>query len=431
MRNLWAASAAMVVCLALGGVPALAQEPSGASVSAETPWRPACELIDAAQVSAIVGVDVSPKFEGPRDVCVFEGTGREVSIAFWADSQLELYRGEEDRDLVIAGRHGSESNTGRPEWQPYVGAIVALDDGGLLSADTNRGGDRKRVKLATAVLEAILGAGPVTTRPPSRGEPGRLGPEGPMCDHLPLDDLNEILGTTFTAADLDSSDERCYVMTPDFYVVFELDYDDMNAIDIGTYTSEELAVAGRPARWDPVDNGYPSLDVDAGGDNLFSVRFQVEDRAAESLRDPAVAIAEAVIPQLRTVGAPPTLDCSTLTVEEVASATGLSITSADGSTGDGCAYGVEGGASSFLVSVIPEEIAANYGLALPDPERTEVAGHAAAASSVPGGAVLMVDIDGLPGMTGYVMLVMGSDFPEDVDVLAAAKRLAEVLMTKM
>ena len=43
----------------------------------------------------------------------------------------------------------------------------------------------------------------------------------------------------------------------------------------------------------------------------------------------------------------------------------------------------------------------------------------------------MVDIDGLPGMTGYVMLVMGSDFPEDVDVLAAAKRLAEVLMTKM
>ena len=149
----------------------------------------------------------------------------------------------------------------------------------------------------------------------------------------------------------------------------------MNAIDIGTYTSEELIVAGRPAMWDPVDNGYPTLDVDAGGGDLFRVYYQMDDRAAESLRDPAVAIAEAVIPRLAAVGAPPTVDCSTLTIEEVASATGLPIISADGSTGEGCAYGVDGTPGSFLVSVIPAEVAANYGMALTDPERTEIAGQ--------------------------------------------------------
>jgi hypothetical protein len=42
----------------------------------------------------------------------------------------------------------------------------------------------------------------------------------------------------------------------------------------------------------------------------------------------------------------------------------------------------------------------------------------------------MVDDDGLPDMTGYWVLAMGG-VPGDVDVLAAVKGLAEVLVGKL
>ena len=68
---------------------------------------------------------------------------------------------------------------------------------------------------------------------------------------------------------------------------------------------------------------------------------------------------------------------------------------------------------------------------LTDPESTDVDGHGTLAKSVPGGAFLFVDLDGLPSGDGQVLVVMGNGTPEDVDAMAAARRIAELVISRM
>ena len=178
------------------------------------------------------------------------------------------------------------------------------------------------MELVTGLVEAILATGPLTALPPDKGQPQGLYLDGAMCDVFSPDEVNAITGGTYGPLDFppEADDPNCTYEDPTGFVIAVLSNDFGSTVDTGTYTSEDLTVADRPAIWEP-DREF--LTVDAGDDRTLAVGFSSNEPDPAARRDQAIALAEALIPKLSTV-APPTpvaAEC-TASLDELSRITG-------------------------------------------------------------------------------------------------------------
>ena len=217
---------------------------------------------------------------------------------------------------------------------------VLVDGGGSLLVGFSRGGS---LKNAEAIASAIFAAGPFTTQPTSRGETPQIHGPGVMCDVATVAEVNTITGGAYAASTVGDPVNHCYYADPATFanVSFDVGPDAYDLLTVGTYTSEELTVADRPATWDIGQYGLSTLAVDAGAGQIFEVDFTGSPATPDALRGYAIAIAETALGRM-VVGAPPppaaTGSCLLATTDEVASITGIAIASSTSMGDTACGY---------------------------------------------------------------------------------------------
>jgi hypothetical protein len=408
-----------------------------AATSAQTPFRAACDLLEDSAVSGILGLDVTAERQGSRTMCFYEDAeqGPAGSILLLSDVDLSLFAAQEGSEPIsVAGVEGVASPFGQE------GRIVlALPEGGLLDLTVDpppvpEAYDARA--LATSLAEAILAAGPVTAIPADRGEAEALFVVTTLCDAITVEQVNEITGGGVGSPDGNEEGRCFYPATEGCGGITTGLFEDDEAVNAGTYTSEEITVAGRPASWDP---RFGWLDVDAGTGRRLHVNTGDYDPEDPAIRDQPVAIAEAIIPNLTPAAPPPPpppAECDA-PLEDLSRITGLEITTA-ASFGPLCFYTAEGGTtmSGVLAGFLPGDDPAS---ALEAAEFTsevaptpgEVDGHAALIAESPEGTAVAVDLDGLPNGDGQVLLVAVGGLPEGTDRLAAATEVVRLFISQM
>ena len=147
--------------------------------------------------------------------------------------------------------------------------------------------------------------------PTDKGPAEGLYLEGAMCDVFTPDEVNAITGGSYGPLDFasEADDPNCtYQDAVAGFVIFVLGNDYGRTVDTGTYTSEDLVVAGRPAIWDPAQE---FLTIDAGDGRTLAVGFSANEPDPATRHDQAIALAEAIIPKLSTEAppAPETAEC--------------------------------------------------------------------------------------------------------------------------
>jgi hypothetical protein len=369
-------------------------------------------------------------------MCFYEDADGIVvaSTSLTADADLALFAAQEGSVPITVG--GAEA-VGSPFGQQDR-IVVALAEGGLLDISVRPTGSAADdlQALATSLAEAILATGPVTAIPTDRGDVEALFVVTNLCDAITVGQVNEITGGSYGPPDA-SEQERCFFAATDGVggVTIGLFPDD-EAVNAGTYTSEELEVAGRPASWDP---RLGTLDVDAGTGRRLHVNAITFEEVDPALRDQLVAIAEAIIPNL-TTAAPPTpppgpgCDAS---LEDLSRITGLEIASAM-PFDPVCFYVAAGGDSSsgVLVGILAGDdpagaLEASDFSSTVEPTPTEVDGRPALAADSPEGSLVAVDLDGLPGGDGQVLFVAVGGLPAGSDQMAIAIEVVRFLISQM
>jgi hypothetical protein len=413
---------------------------------AQIPFQAACDLLDDAAMSAILGIQVEAERESDlsRTQCAYKDDhgDRVLLITLHPDSGLATFAGQQGaREITLSGLPAVSfmgGGAGR--------VVVELAEGGLLDVGAGLIGERARrqVRLATGVAEAIVAGGLMTAVPPDRGEVEQLylAAETLMCDALALDEMNTITGASFTSENVRPEGERCYYILPDTSgsVTFSLGSDtvDSRTVDIGSYGSEELTVAGRPAIWEP---RLSRLTIDAGPNRLLRVEVglleQLDGGSPEALREQAVELAEGVIGGLTTVAPPPPPlpeDCH-LTLDEIAQITGLGVDDAQAAGDGSCAYLVStapqaGVIVASLEAKDPATLMKDNGVPRDAYSALDVAGRAAVFAQNAQGAAVVVDLDGLPDGDGRVLFVNMGGLPEGTDAQAAGTQIAEMVLSR-
>jgi hypothetical protein len=401
------------------------------TVTAQAPYRGACDLLTDEAASGILGVEVAAQREGPRTQCFY--TGAEASpVTIWLNPDATL--------SMFASQDGVESlSVGDLEaiWWPSQSRLIAtLPFGGVLDLSTSGQGGSQPKDGAVALAEAILASGPVSAIPPDKGPAESLYLEGSMCDILSPDEVNAITGGTFgPLEDLSEGgdDPNCTLQDPSGFVIFVLSDDLGHTVDAGTYTSEDLAVAGRPAIWEP-DREF--LTLDAGDGITLAVGFSSNEPDPETRKPQAVAIAEAIVPRLSTdaPAVPESAEC-TVSLDDLSRITGLEIVngvpfgpvcyyaSADPSMQRGALIGVLPGddpAAALEAAEFSSEVA---------PTPSDFEGRAALVVDTPEGASIAVDLDGLPAGDGQVLLVAVGGL--DGDQMAVASEIVRYVISTM
>jgi hypothetical protein len=409
-----------------------------ATTTAQSLWRPACDLLPEAGVSEALGAEAIAQRSGTRQMCTYLDVDGGQLALLWlqSDVDLSLLAAQEGSEpITIAGVEGVTTPFGQPGR-----LVLGLPDGGLLDmtvtipdADPDR-----QLAAATSLAEAIIATGPVTAIPTDRGDVAELFVVSTMCDALPVEQVNTITGGRYVLPDYEqSSDESCIYVVPDGFesVSFNFGSGVADAVDAGTYTSEELTIAERPAVWDP-EFGF--LTVDAGGDRTLHVNF-LDAELDPARRDHTAAIAEALIPNLTGAAPPPpppdaTCDASLTDLSRI---TGLEITSGS-AFGPVCFYTAEAGTtmSGVLAGFLPGDdpaaaLEAAEFTSEVEPTAGDVDGRPALLAQAPEGTSIAVDLDGLPGGDGQVLVVAVGGLPEGSDQLAVATEVVRFLISQM
>jgi hypothetical protein len=407
-----------------------------AATSAQAPYRAACDLLSDDAVSEVLGVEATAQRQGTRQMCNYiDADGNAVGL-IWLHSRedLSLFAMQEGSEPVtIAGVEGITFPIGG---QGRV--ILALPDGGLLDVTASPPGTdpEQQQPLATSLAEAILATGPVTAVPADRGEVEALYVVTTLCDALTVEQVNEIMGGSYTPPD-GTEEERCFYPETEGFggITTGLFEDGSDTIDAGTYESEELTVAGRPATWQPQ---FGFLDVDAGAGRTLHVNAAVFDEVEPALRDQLVAIVEAIIPSLTTAvppTPPPAAGCDA-PLDELSRITGLELTTAT-PFAPLCFYVGPGGAETgVLVGFLPGDDPASALEAADftsdvEPTPGDVDGRPALITESPEGMAIAVDLDGLPNGDGLVLLVAVGGLAAGSDALAVTTEVVRFLISRM
>ena len=401
-----------------------------APTGAQTPYRGACDLLDDQAVSDAIGSPVTSTRTGTRAQCFLSGSeGAFVTIWLNSDADMSMFAAQEGVEPVtVAGLDGLW-------WPSQSRLILTLPEGGLLDLSV-AGLEAASMELVSGLAEAILATGPLTAVPPDKGQAQGLYLDGAMCDVFSPDEVNAITGGTYGPLDFppEADDPNCTYEDPTGFVIAVLSNDFGSTVDTGTYTSEDLTVADRPAIWEP-DREF--LTVDAGDDRTLAVGFSSNEPDPTARRDQAIALAEALIPKLSTV-APPTQQAAecTASLDELSRITGVEIATAT-PFGLICFYmSTAGTQQGAIIGVLAGDdpatalAAAEFSSSV-DPTPTDVDGHAALAADSPEGAMVAVDLDGLPGGDGQVLLVAVGGLPEGSDQMAVATELVRYLISTM
>jgi hypothetical protein len=400
------------------------------STSAQTPFRAACDLLSDQAVSDALGFDVTSSRTGSQGLCFYSGdAGGPVNIWLNPDATLSMFSSQDGVEPVTVG--GLEGLS----WPSQSRLILALPEGGLLDLTVYGSADVQAT--ATALAEAILASGPVTAIPADKGPAESLYLDGPMCDLLSPDEVNAITGGSYGLLDgpAVAGDQTCTYQADSEFVVFGLGDDYGRSVDTGTYGSEDVQVDGRPATWAP---DTETLTVDAGDGIILTVAFSAFEPEPKGRRDEAVGIAEAVIPQLSTdaPATPTTAECAA-SLDELSRISGLEIVNPL-PFGPLCYYSTSSTSAQegVLIGILPGEDpaaaleAASFSSEIA-PTATDVDGHAALAVDAPEGASLAVDLDGLPGGDGQVLVVATGGLPEGTDAMAVATELVRYVISMM
>jgi hypothetical protein len=153
MRRMWAAGAAIVVCLALGGIPVVAQSPSpGPTATPSTPTGPALVTgmrqcagtfsstsVDGVQLGQMPDLTCTNTMSDPRitgpGTAVFNGACYPPNgCVYWGTYHIDgpdgawdgTWNGTDDKDLGKAVFMGFLGGTGA--YQGWTFAVVMLDD---------------------------------------------------------------------------------------------------------------------------------------------------------------------------------------------------------------------------------------------------------------------------------------------------------------
>jgi hypothetical protein len=263
-----------------------------------------------------------------------------------------------------------------------------------------------------------------------------------MCEALPLEQLNTIIGGSFTAENATSEGKTCHYTLADRQgsINFGLRSEprDSRTIDAGTYDSEEVIVADRPATWRPRSS---ILTVDAGDGQLLAMEvglLEALGTEATARRDQAIQLTEVLMRGLTTEAPPPppAPEGCPLAIEEVVELTGLAI---DGATAgeDACSYGSTTDSSANLaVAVIQAKDPATFLKANGFPGRinrlpkVEVAGRSGLLVQVGGSVGVVVDLDGTPDGDGKVLIVSLDGLPSAADPRAVSTSVAEMVIAR-
>jgi hypothetical protein len=291
---------AVFLGIALGSI-SLVPATVTAQDGSEAAFRPACDLLDPAQVAQIVGVDLSASQMGPQS-CIWEGAGLNVIVSLLDTADVATMRiglpGA--TDLVVAGREALSSAGG--EGIPAT-VVVGLDGGGVILVQVAPADDvpADPIASASALAEAIFAGGPVLARPPQEASGPALGYEGDICDLVTVAELNHAIGEDTFATAMSDSPETCSYTSDDFSIgIVGIIYSEL-FLARGDDT-EDLTVGGRPAVWSP--QALNSLLVDIGGGRTLQVAFLGLDLDTAQLRDASAAAAELVVSRLVPIEEP-------------------------------------------------------------------------------------------------------------------------------
>ena len=273
--------------------------PAAAAQSDAIPFRPACQLADDAAASSALGMEVVGDDTLSNLYCTYMAGDTMVAVAaLTPEMSLDLARFAfpDAAEVTIGGAQALVSAGSDDGTPPTV--LVALDDGGALMINVmpDAGIDDPQA-AATALAEALLAAGPVTSTLPEEATGPAIEFVGDPCTIVSLGELSDIMGATFTTAEPDGAGGCTYQtdMTDGFGVV-SLAFADGTLAPLRSGSTSDLTIADRTAVFWP-DLG--TVFVDAGGGRLFSVMLlsmsATDEGGPEQIQSQAAAIAELAV----------------------------------------------------------------------------------------------------------------------------------------
>ena len=404
-------------------------------------FRPACDLITADAVSAIVGATVTADDSSPALYCSWRKGDTSVADASLTTSYtlpmlvLALPDGQAS---TIGGRAALVSAAGSSS---LATVAVALDDGGVLTVEIDKGSTATDpTAAATAIAEAMLAGGPVTAVVPSAPGLPALAYDGSLCDLVSVADLKDAMGISFK--NLNDSSAGCIYQGGSLKQVYEATIS-MLAGNLGLLPPKgttDVSVAGRPAKWLAksgalfIDIGGRLLDITLGTSPL------PKGAAAAKLQASAQALAETALGRMTAQPAGPSASpdlgiCALLGLDALSQATGVTFARQDLLAPGNCAYTSADQRSGvlLLVSAAPSLDAAWKGarqsFPLPaKPTKATVAGQPAYTGQLnPTSAAVAVDLTGTPDGDGKVLgvLTLGMTAPSG-DLIALTSQIAEM-----
>ena len=405
-------------------------------------FRPACDLITADAVTAIVGATVTADDSSPALYCSWkQGDTSLVDASLTTSYTLPmLVLGLPDaQDATIGGRAALVSaGSGTSS---LATAAVALDDGGVLTVEVGKGAPATDpTAAATAIAEAMLAGGPVTAVVPSTPGLPSLDYAGSLCDLMSVADLKDAMSISFKK--LTDSAAGCIYQGGSLKQVYEATI----GIIAGGFGylpakgSTDVNVAGRAAKWLAKSE---SLFVDIGGrllDITLGTSPQPKGAAAAKLQASAQALAETALgrmtPQAAGPSASPDLGiCALLGLDALSQATGVTFARQDLLSPTNCAYTSADQRSGVLLLVSPAPSldaawkGARSSFPLPaKPTKATVGGQPAYTGQLnPTSAAVAVDLAGTPDGDGKVLGVLTIDMtPASGDLVALTSQIAEM-----
>ena len=336
------------------------------------------------------------------------------------------------RPALVSGASGTSS---------LATAAVALDDGGVLTVEVDKGSPAPDpTAAATAIAEAMLAGGSVTAVVPSAPGLPALTYDGSLCDLVSSADLKDAMGISFKK--LHDSTAGCIYEGGSLKQVYEATISTL-AGGFGylpTKGTVDVSVGDRPAKW-IAKNG--ALFVDIGGrllDITLGTSPQPKGAAAAKLQASAQALAETALgrmtPQAAGPSASPDLGiCALLGLDALSQATGVSFTRQDLLSPENCAYTSADQRSGVLLLVSPAPSldaawkGARSSFPLPaKPTKATVGGQPAYTGQLnPTSAAVAVDLAGTPDGNGKVLGVLTIGMtPASGDLVALTSQIAEM-----
>jgi len=406
---------------------------SGGVLAQDTaiPFRPACELVTTDAVSAVLGVDVTPADAMPDAWCSYLHGAQQVAAVGLSPSPpfvLARIGSFGATDVTVGGLPALSSSGVVGSGPRQASVIVGLPDGGILTVEVEtQAGVVDPETAARTLAEAILVTGPLTAHASTMSTAEPIGPAGSPCELVTLDELRRITGQPFADPWLDVNRIRCRYRTKDQKGEVFLS---IGAADLGMVRSKKtrtLTVGDREAVFSPA---LGALFVDLGGGQLLGVRIQAADKGVEAKDLPAlsVAIAETTIGGM-TPGA---ITCSVISTDVVERVSGLDLQPIAKDGPDWCWFVTPDEQTGLFLSISAQpdlatawEVMNSSFPDLPTPTDLDLSGHPASGATGASGTVLAVDLNGLSGKDGKVLVIalLGAH-PSVTDPLAVLESVA-------